>query len=227
MDSYDKAFLEFIRPMVNDKRIELLKKNIEARTRYITVVLEDIYQAQNASAVLRSCDCFGIQDVHIIENQNNFEVNSEVELGSAQWLSIYNYNKEADNTTAAIQYLKKKGYRIVATTPHINDVTLEEFDLHKGKTAIMMGTEMHGLTQTALDQADENLYIPMVGFTESLNISVSAAIILYHLQRKLMDSNLAWQLDPSASEEIMYQWIRNSVHRINPIETSFKKKLYS
>lgn len=224
MTKYDNALLEFLLPMVNENRLSLIERVLSKRTRYMTVVLEDIFQPQNASAVLRTCDCFGIQDVHVIENRNTFELNPEVELGAAQWLTINKYNDSPENTRNAIQSLQSKGYRIVATTPHTNDVQLEDFDITKGKVALLLGTEMHGLSETAMNLADSYLKIPMVGFTESFNISVSAAIIIHYLNYKLRKSDVQYELFPDEKEQIRLQWVKNSVNNIYNIEKGFLKR---
>lgn len=224
MAPVDKALLEFLKEMVNENRLELLEKVMQDRTRYITVMLEDIYQPHNASAVLRTCDCFGIQDVHIVENKNQYTLNPEVELGSAQWLNMYKYNQSENNTSVAIEKLKKSGYRIVATTPHTDDVELPDFDLEKGPFALLFGTEMRGLSDHAIEMADEYLKIPMFGFTESLNISVSAAIILQSLRMRMNNSEINWQLSDQDREVIQLQWIKNSVKNSKIIEREFKKR---
>jgi len=224
MNEYDNALMNFLIPMVNEKRLALIENILSLRTRYITVLLEDIYQPHNASAVLRSCDCFGIQDVHVVEKRNTFELNPDVELGAAQWLNITKYNNQENPTTAAINSLKNDGYRIVASTPHTNETLLEDFDLSKGKVVIMMGTEMHGLSNKAMEMADEYLKIPMLGFTESFNISVSTAIILHHLNHKLRKANFSYLLDDNEKKAVRYQWIKNSVNQIHLIEKEFKKR---
>lgn len=227
MTDYEIALTDFLTPMINENRLKLLDKVLDLRTRYVTLVLEDIYQPHNASAVLRTCDCFGIQDVHIIENRNRYELNPEVELGAAQWLSLNRYNKLNNNTKEAIESLKKAGYRIVAATPHKDDADVQDFDLKAGKVAIMLGTEMQGLSKEALELADEFVKIPMMGFTESFNISVSAAIILYELNYRLRNSDLPWKLDQKEREMTRLQWIRNSINNIDRIEKGFKKQYAS
>ncbi len=224
MTDYEIALTEFLTPMVNENRLKLLDKVLDLRTRYVTLVLEDIYQPHNASAVLRTCDCCGIQDVHIIENRNRYELNPEVELGAAQWLSLHRYNRSKNNTEEAVRTLKKAGYRIVAATPHKEDANVQDFELSDGKVAIMLGTEMQGLSQEALELADEFVKIPMMGFTESFNISVSAAIILYELNYRLRNSELPWKLGAEEKEMIRLQWLRNSVNNIHRIEKAFKKR---
>ncbi|MEX0981095.1 MAG: RNA methyltransferase [Bacteroidales bacterium] len=224
MNDYELALRDFLTPMVNENRHRLLDKIFEQRTRYITVGLEDIYQPHNASAVLRTCDCFGIQDVHIIENRNRITLNPEVELGAAQWLTLHRYNKRKNNTGEAIGKLKENGYRIVAATPHVDDNGVRDFDLSAGKTAILLGTEMQGLSDEAIKMADEFVKIPMMGFTESFNISVSAAIILYELNTRLRNSGIPWKIDASEKERIILQWLRNSVNNIGWIEQGFKNR---
>lgn len=217
-----KELLSYLEKVVNPERLSLFHRIIMNRTNYITVVLEDIYQAQNASAVLRSCDCLGIQNVHVIENRNTLQVDKEVAMGSSKWLTLNKYNEGNNNSPGAIQLLKKKGYRIVATSPHSNDVELPEFDITKGKIALVFGSELPGISDVVLNEADEFLKIPMYGFTESYNISVSAAIILYHLTQKMRDSDIIeWHLNDEERIETMLQWIRNSVKKSALIEKRF------
>lgn len=219
--------LKYLSANITPERFALFNKIIEHRTKYITVVLEDIFQSQNASAVLRSCDCFGIQDVHIIENRNQFQLDTEVSLGSSKWLSLNKYNQEKNNSLAAIKTLKKQGYKIVATTPHINDQELPNFDITSGKIALVFGSELPGVSDTILNEADEFLKIPMFGFTESFNISVSAAIILHHLTDKLRSSEVIWELTEKEKTEIKIQWIRNTIKKSELIEKRFWEEMGS
>jgi tRNA (guanosine-2'-O-)-methyltransferase len=176
---------------ITQQRRERFGRVLDFRTRYITVVLEDIYQSQNASAVLRTCECFGIQDVHIIENRNKYNINPDVVLGATKWLNLKKYNSLDYNTNEAIKDLRGQGYRIIATTLNEKAVPLHSFNLHTGKCALFFGTELTGLTDQVLDQADEFLKIPIYGFTESFNISVSAAIMLNKLMMKIHKSDLS------------------------------------
>ncbi len=215
------ALIEHLKEIVTPERFSLFERTIEQRTKYITVVLEDIYQPHNASAVLRSCDCFGIQDVHIIENKNKYTINPDVALGSSKWLTLNKYGKKENNTIATINTLKKDGYRIIATTPHTNDVTLEEFDISKGKFALLFGSEQPGLTKAALDRADEYIKIPMYGFTESFNISVSAAISLHTLSHKLRQTNIPFSLSQEEKTDIMLAWLGKSIKAYDLIVKQF------
>lgn len=220
-----KDLVEFLSAIITEERLHTVNNVLEDRTRYVTVALEDIYQSQNASAVLRSCDCFGVQDVHIIENTNEYVLNPDVTIGSANWLSMQKYNQEKNNTLQTINTLRNSGYRIVATTPHTNDVTLNEFDLHAGKVALLFGTEYTGLSDIAMENADEFLRIPMFGFTESLNISVSAAIILNQLTSKMRNSTIAWQLSEREQLQIKLNWLMHSIRKPDLVISDYCKRL--
>lgn len=218
----DKKLLEFVKEFVTENRLNLFNKVLNDRTNYITVALEDIFQPHNASAVLRTCDCFGVQDIHIIENRNEYNVNPDVVVGSSKWLNLYKYNQKKNNTLDTINSLKQKGYRIVATTPHTHDVDLHKFDITKGKFALFFGTEYDGISQIVVDNADEYLKIPMYGFTESYNISVSAALIMQELTYKLRNSELDWHLSPNEKDEILLEWILKTIKKPEELVKRFK-----
>ena len=217
-------FLNYLLGFVTSSRKGRFEAAMARRTRYLTIVLEDIYQPHNASAVLRSCDCFGIQDVHIIENRNRYEVNPDVALGSAKWLSLIKHNGKEDNTVTCLNSLKDQGYKIVATSPHKDDFTPEALPLDQ-KTALVFGTELEGLTENAKELADAFVTIPMYGFTESLNISVSAALLLYTLSERLRRSDVNWHLSEEERVSTMLQWAGNTVKRSDSLEREFFRKL--
>lgn len=205
-----RKYLEELLGSVTDHKKQLFENVIQQRTRYLTVVLEDIYQPQNASAVLRTADCLGIQDVHIIENKNEYIINPEVTLGSSKWLTIYRYNQNKDNSLDAIKRIKEQGYRIVAAMPHKYNVLLEEMDTNQ-KTALFFGTELNGLSPVVQEHVDLFVKIPMYGFTESYNISVSAAIFLHFLTNKIRKENNNWKLDENELLEIKIKWAESIV----------------
>lgn len=220
-----KELIGYLSQFVFDRRYQLFSNILAKRTRYLTVALEDIYQSQNASAVLRTCDCLGVQDVHVIENRNRFTVDSEVDMGASKWLTLYRYNSQQANTLVAIHTLREQGYRIVATTPHHDDCTIHELDLKKGKVALLFGTELNGLSELALNNSDEFVRIPMFGFTESYNISVSVAITLFELTSRLRNSDIDYRLTPDEQEDIMLQWLRITIRNSYLIEKRYFEKL--
>ncbi len=193
---------EALAELISDNKRGLFDRLVQHRTRHITVLLEDIYQPHNASAVLRSCDCFGVQDVHIVENHNRFNPAGDVAVGSSKWVDFYKYGtiKEACDT------LHAKGYRIVATLPHENDTMIGDLDLSQ-PTALLFGTELTGLTQEAIDLADAYVKIPMYGFTESFNISVCAALSLFSTtERMRKETGINWQLSTEQQLELKLYW---------------------
>ncbi len=220
---YKTQLIDYLSGFVTENRLEKFNTVIKSRTKHITIVLEDIYQPHNASAVLRSCDCTGIQDIHIIENGNTYQVNPDVALGSSKWVSLFKYNSTENNTLSCIQHLKKQGYRIVATTPHKNDCLLDDLPLEQ-KTALFFGTELDGISADVLEHADGFVNIPMQGFTESYNISVSAAICLYTLTQRLRKLDINWQLNDEEVTDIKLQWLKNTIRDAALIEKEFQKK---
>lgn len=222
----DKKLLEYLSSYLTPQRLELFEKILDLRTRYLTVVLEDVSQTQNASAVLRTCECFGIQDVHIIEKRSEFKVNRDIAMGSSKWLTLKRYDETESLGLEVIRKLKAENYRIVATTPHINDQTLPDFDISKGKFALVFGSELPGVSENIMNEADEFLKIPMFGFTESFNVSVSAAIILQHLTHQLRnDQKINWRLTPEEKEDLKLSWIRKSIRRHDLIEKRYMEGL--
>lgn len=222
---YKTKLFEYLCGFISENKKKLFSEYIEFRTRYITVVMEDIYQPHNASAVLRSCDCFGIQDLHIIENKYKYIVNPDVALGSSKWVDIIKYNSNETNTLSCIKQLKHKGYKIVATTPHHNDINLDQFPIDQ-KFALFFGKELDGLSSEALEHADQYLKIPMFGFTESFNLSVSAAIILYQLTKQLRLSDVKWQLNETDRIDTLLSWARSVIKKVDLHIQEFRNNTY-
>jgi tRNA (guanosine-2'-O-)-methyltransferase len=133
-------------------------------------------------------------------------------LWGLKWVDIKRYK----NSKEVIDELRNKGYKIVATSPHADSSLLQDYELD-GKIALFFGTENKGLSDYVLENSDASLKIPMVGFTESLNISVSAAIILQHLTAKLKSSNFDWKLTPEEMEERRLDWTKKSIKSIDEI----------
>ena len=220
----DKDFLQHLLSFVSENKQNKFDEVLAQRTRHVTVVLEDIFQPHNASAVLRSCDCFGVQDVHIIENRNKYNVNPHIAVGSAKWLNLNYHNQQEENTVACINSLKEKGYTVVATTPHKDDVLLPELPIDK-PIALLFGTEMEGLTDTALAHADTYMRIPMYGFTESFNISVSAALCLQSITERMRNSDINWQLTEEEKDEIKLEWAKKVIRNWKGYEKEYKRKM--
>ena len=217
-----QLLLEHLLSFVSENKRGLFDSIIAERTKHVTVVLEDIFQSQNASAVIRSCDVYGIQELHIIENENEYTLNPKVVMGSSKWVDLYKYNRQENNTLDCINTLKKNGYKVYATTPHTDNYLIDNLPLDN-KVALMFGTELTGLSETAMNNVDGYVKIPMYGFTESLNISVSAAITLYELSRRLKNSDINWQLSEEDKIDTLITWCKKVVKSSDLIEKEFLK----
>jgi tRNA (guanosine-2'-O-)-methyltransferase len=222
MNQLNTNLITYLEGFVTEKRKNTFKNILLNRTRHFTVVLEDIFQQHNSSAVIRSCDVFGIQDIHIIENKYHSKVSRHVAKGSQKWLNLNNYKEDKNNTKDCLTRLKNEGYQIIATSPHNNTCTLHDLDISK-KSAFIFGVEKSGVSEEVLINSDEILTIPMVGFTESLNISVAAAIILENLTNKLRNSNYEWRLSEKEQEIIYANWLEKSIKNVDEIKNRFFK----
>ena len=220
----DKKLLAYLEGFLTDKRKSTFHKVLDERTKHFTVVLEDIYQPHNASAVVRTCDIFGVQDLHVIENRYINRVSKYVTKGAQKWITTKRYKTDGDNTTTCLNQLKKEGYQIIATSPHADASLLQDFKIDK-KTAFVFGAEATGISDTVKENADGFLKIPMVGFTESFNISVAAAIILQDVTTRLKTSNVKWQLSSQEKEMLYLQWIKETIKNVDKIEERYHLNL--
>jgi|TARA_B110000240_G_scaffold127257_1_gene141555 tRNA (guanosine-2'-O-)-methyltransferase len=213
--------IEHLSQFLTEERLHLFQQKLNERSNRITLVLEDVFQSRNISAAMRSADCFGIQNIHIIENKNNFVKDKSVSLGAGKWINIKQYNTEENNTINCLKKLKKEGYQIIATSPHNTNISLDEIDVKNNKIAIILGTELTGLSEKALSFADKRMKINMYGFTESLNISVSAAICCQSISSKMRKETTGWEVTEEEKTDILLNWIRNSIKSGKQIEEKF------
>ena len=214
-----KALINHLPAFVTEERLQRFEEVISNRTNHMCVVLEDVYQAHNASAVVRSADCFGVQQVHFIENRNRYKISGDVALGASQWVNIERHK----DTREALTMLKKRGYKIVATSPHKNDKSIYDFDITQ-KFALVFGTEKEGITSDVEEMADEFVKIPMMGFTESFNISVCAALCMHELTRKIRQEISEPGLSAPEKERVYLEWLLKTIKRSDLIVSDFLNK---
>jgi tRNA (guanosine-2'-O-)-methyltransferase len=220
-----KLLTSYFSQFISDARKDFMERVLENRTRFVTLVLEDIYQSQNASAAIRTCECMGLQDVHVIESASTWSTNKQVLKGSNKWLNIVRYKKkEFNNAGECYSHLRQQGYRIVVADPSPDGVSIHSLDIDR-PIALVMGNERHGSSEYAINNADLKVRIPMVGFTESLNISVSAAICINSILTRLRDSPIPWRLRDEEKEFLRLQWYKKSVKRSEVMEREYLRSI--
>ena len=214
----NQELLTYLEHFITEERKERFLQVISARTNHFTVAMEDVFQMHNTSAVVRTCEVFGVQQAHSIEGRFGKRLDAKIAMGAQKWVDVFRYN----DTQSCIDALRAQGYQIVATTPHKDAYFLNDFDISK-KSAFFFGTEKEGLSEQVLSQADTYLKIPMVGFTESLNISVAVAIVLQQLTDKLRRSQVAWQLTDEERLSTLINWTKKSIRNVKDVLKRYEK----
>ena len=208
-----KEQIEYLAQFMLPERFATLKRAVENRTMYMTLLAENMFHPQNASALVRHCEAFGVQSMHTVQTQCKFNPNVDIVRGTDKWIDIHHHA----STTEALSHLKAQGYRIVATSPHRQSCTPESFDVTKGKFAIVMGTEKTGISDEVIAAADEFLKIPMCGMVESLNVSACAAIIVYMLSERMRSEVESWQMSSEEQIRTMHKWLVETVKDARPL----------
>jgi tRNA (guanosine-2'-O-)-methyltransferase len=211
--------------IITPSKQEMFDRIAAERTNFLTVSLENVYQEHNASAVLRSCDCFGIQQLHVIEKDNQYKVQRDIALGAGRWVDMFNYDQGGNPTMDCVNNLRSKGYRIVATSPHANEKTINDIDISQ-PMALIFGTERRGISDEVKATADEFVSIPMYGFTESFNISVSVAITLNVLRQRLEKSSVDWKLSQEEQLLLKLKWCRKILRGGQELEDEIRRRLF-
>ncbi len=201
--------IAYLSQFMNPERFAILQQVVAQRTRHITVALENIFHPQNASAVIRSAEAFGLQEIHVVENLATFSPNENIVRGSDKWIEIERYSTKT-TSKEVIAKLRQRGYRIAAVTPHEVDYTPQTLDIST-PIALFMGTEKQGISDDLSQMADCFVKVPMYGFMESLNVSVCAAIVMQTLSERLRGSDIAWQLPRDEQRSLLHKWMKLSV----------------
>lgn len=205
--------IEYLAQFMLPERLATLQRAVANRTKYMTLLAENMFHPQNASALVRHCEAFGVQNLHTVQTLCKFNPNVDIVRGTDKWIDIHRHNSTAE----ALAALKSEGYRIIATTPHRESCTPESFDVTKGKFAIVMGTEKTGISDEVMTAADEFMRIPMCGMVESLNVSACAAIIVYMLSERMRHEVEGWQLTEQEQTRTLYKWIVDTVKDAEPL----------
>ncbi|MBR5820592.1 MAG: RNA methyltransferase [Alistipes sp.] len=202
-----RARIDYLSTFMTEERFSLFRQTLSMRTNYMTILAENTFHPHNAAALMRHCEAFGVQRMHTIETRCTFDPSQNISRGSDRWLNLVRHT----STSEALSALKAEGYRLVATTPHRESCTPETFDVGKGKFALIFGTEHAGISDEAMAAADEYLRIPMCGMVESLNVSASAAILIYQLTQRIRAQVQEWPLSEEEQVRLLYDWTHLSV----------------
>ena len=201
----DAYVLQEFYKIITPNKVNMFERIAPQRSKHIVVGLENIQQDHNASAIMRTMDCLGFQELHLIEKNNNYQFQRDIALGAARWLDVMQHQQEPEPVLDSIAHLRQKGYQIIATSPHIKASTTQNIDLTQ-PIALFFGAEKHGISEELSANADAFLHIPMHGFTESFNLSVSAALVLSALRTRLEASSIDWLLSPERQTELKISW---------------------
>lgn len=218
--------IAFLDPFITEHKRDKMETVLANRTDKIRVVLEDIFQPHNASAVMRSCECFGIQYLHVIENEHRYRPNTDVARGAGNWITLTRHNRSKDGqhpTRSCLNALRANGYRIVTTAPGSDSCPIAELPLDE-PVALCFGTEWEGASEILMSCADYKVHIPMYGFTQSYNVSVSVALCLYELTKRLRSMGTDPGLPNSVKEELRLAWRKQAVRLSDKILDAAAKR---
>ncbi len=205
--------IELLEQHLSETRRLQLKRVLALRTRRLTVVLENIYHPENANAVLRTAECVGLQEVHLIQEKFAYKYNRNIARGAGKWLEIH----ESDKGLELLLGLQKRGFALVVTSAAPGSLSPEELPLDR-PIALIFGNESVGVTPAAEALADYRVHIPMQGFTESFNIAVSSGILLYGLAHRIRSgTSQSWMLSPDEQEALYEEWLKKAIKFSGPL----------
>jgi tRNA (guanosine-2'-O-)-methyltransferase len=212
---------KYLESFLTEERFNGLHRVLQQRTRHLTIILENLYDTVNANAIMRTMDCFGIQDLHVIESVNQFKTDKKAKAGrgSLKWVDVHRYPENEKASENCIKNLKEKGYKIVATSPHATK-TVSEID-YSQPIAFVFGNERDGISQTIIKNADELIKIPMYGFAESFNISVCAALTIQEARKKLESEKINFHLSETEKQTLYVKWLMKSVRHADKLAKKF------
>lgn len=188
---------------MNPERFHRLRAVLDRRQPDLTVVFDDVHKPHNFSAILRSCDAVGVFEAHAAWPNPRMRIHGQTSGGAGKWVKVHTYS----DVTDAIGQLKQRGFVVAAAHAGDQAVSYRDYDFCQ-PTAVVLGAELTGVTQPALEAADHHLVIPMHGHVESLNVSVANALILFEAQRQ-RETNPAYSnpgLPPAAYRETLFEW---------------------
>lgn len=208
-----REIVDELAPFLTDERRARIDAVLSERTRTIVPVVEGLVNMGNVSAVMRSAEALGCQDFHVVTGGESFKDSKRTSQGAEKWLDVFQWSAATD----CAAYLKSQGYRIVATHLSKESIPIGDLDFTTAN-AIIFGNERDGISGEMLRLADANVTVPMVGFVQSFNISVAAAVTLYHACRDRLDrQGHHGDLTAEEIEELRAVYYLRSVNRAEQI----------
>ncbi|MEW4488823.1 RNA methyltransferase [Thalassoglobus sp. JC818] len=221
MPEYEAAFQEFLNEFLTPHRRQRIAEVLDQRIASIALMLFDVYQSHNASAVLRSCDAFGIQDVFVVEQEKEFSPNRDIARGSDRWLTIQR-DSGPGALDRSLECLDQKGFQVVAMVPEsAGSQTVASLPVEEN-LVLAFGTEKTGLPDEVIEGAAYRAHLPMYGFVESYNVSVAAALAMQELTAKVRSSSPGWGISPERRRQLMLSWTKKSIPNVTAIERRFR-----
>lgn len=224
MQSHYLELQNVFSPFVTPERMSKLKSVASRRTRRVLPIFESTHHSHNISAVLRTCDAFGFQDVIFVYSPElmRFKIKDSVERGSSSWLSV----RRAPSIQSCIKALRASGYKIALVSlpcfsrtanqykPELHSFNTEQIAsplfshcVQEDRVAVVFGNEFHGVSAEWIENADFYLNVGMEGFVESLNVSVCAGILLHALKVTLCSSDLDFSMSESEKNLLLEHWL--------------------
>ena len=170
----------------------------------LTVFAENLHKPRNFSAMVRSCDAVGINEMHVLPGEDDLRTHWNTSQGAEKWMNIRTH----DSPEVACRYLKSKAFQLVAA--HLSDTAVDYHEVdYTQPIALVLGTELFGVSDTTLSFVDQLISIPMMGVTQSLNVSVACAVVLYEAQRQRQAEGMydSCQLDKETLEKQRFEWL--------------------
>jgi len=178
-----ERIVALLRPHMTERRLQRIRSVVAERTRSVVPVVEGLVNTGNVSAVMRSAEALGHQDVHVVKGDHErYKHSQRTAQGAQHWLDVWHWDAPGD----CAAHLREAGYRLVAMHLHADTVPIREVDF-TAPTALVFGNEEAGVTDAMLEETDAACEVPLPGFTESFNVSVAAAVALYHAQQDRLD----------------------------------------
>jgi tRNA (guanosine-2'-O-)-methyltransferase len=204
---------KLLQPYLLPERVERLKEVLASRTVSVTLVLENLHKDYNISAILRTCESFGIQDVHVVPQPGEGKVFKTITQGCHKWLTIHRH----EDVSTCFKILKKKGFKILAGAFGQDAPPLDQTDF-SGRVALVFSNELEGANPEVLDQVDGFFVIPMTGFSQSLNVSVAAGIVIHHVLRYKLERGEELERIPSdEAGRMLGEWVKKSVRKADEV----------